>query len=260
MSETPPPRTERDETQLLMAGIGVIALAVVLVIVLAFLDDRDTAPDRAVEAGSWLDGVTTNLGQRGYDWIRIDVEDGVATVSGEARDVDSRAYGFEAAEKAIDRADADDTVRLVVDATRLEGARASVGEALTKLGRTPSAGDCEQAFAATLDGRSVEFTAGGADLTTDNKRLLDALAGIATRCKAHRIEIGGHTDRAGDTEARIALSQARAEAVLQSLTDRGVPAAALSAHGYGDRRPVDRRRTPAADARNRRIEFTVSAS
>ena len=258
MTETP--RTERDETQLLATGIGVIALAVLLLIVLAFIDDRDGTRGDAADSGRWLDGVTANLAQRGYDWMRIDIDDGVATVSGEAPDVDSRAYGFEAAEKAIERADADDSVRVVIDATHMEGAGASVGAALTTLGRAPTAGACQSAFAATLEGRTVKFTPGSADLTAENRRLLEALAGVATRCKAHRIEIGGHTDRSGGADVNVALSQARAEAVLRYLTDRGAPAAGLSAHGYGARRPLDRRRTPAADARNRRIEFTVSAS
>lgn len=241
---------------LVASAAGVILLT--LLLLLAAL----TRVEGGVTTGAtgWMDGVTTNLAQRGYDWLRIDVSDGVATVSGDAPDVDSRAYGFEAAEKAIERADDTDSVRLVIDATNLEGAPASVGAALASLGPAPALDACQNAFAATLEGRTINFEQNSSDLAADNRRLLDALSGVATRCKAHQIEIGGHTDRAGAADANLALSEGRAGAVLRYLTDRGVPAAGLTAHGYGSRKPLDRARTPAADARNRRIEFTVSAS
>jgi outer membrane protein OmpA-like peptidoglycan-associated protein len=256
MSETAQETSEDDDHRSLDAsGVGVILLAV-LFLALAVLSAR--VEGGGTSASGWLDGVRQNLAGRGYDWMRIDVTDGVATVSGEAPDVDSRQIGFEAAETAIENADAADTVKLVIDATSLEGAERSVGAALAALSPTPSASDCSAAFASTLEGRTINFESASATLSADNRRLLDALAGVATRCRAHRIEIGGHTDRRGRADANAALSQSRAEAVRTYLTDKGVPAEGLDAHGYGATRPRDRASGSAADAANRRIEFTVT--
>jgi outer membrane protein OmpA-like peptidoglycan-associated protein len=207
----------------------------------------------------WVRDIVAGLGERGYDWIAIDVGDGVATVSGEAPDVDSLRYGFEAAETALQRDAHAGDIALVVDATRLEGGPEGVGAALAALASAPAVADCQEAFRRTLDGRTITFRSGEAALSEGNKRLLDALSAVALRCKAHRIEIGGHTDAAGAADANNRLSEARAATVRDYLLARGVPAAGLEAHGYGSRLPVDAARTPAADAKNRRIEFTVSA-
>jgi len=208
---------------------------------------------------AWLGGVIKGLGERGYDWIAIDVADKIATVSGEAPDFDSRQYGFEAAETALRRADEAGEIAVVVDATSLEGGAPGVGAALKALGADPAAGACQDAFRGTLEGRTITFTPGSADLTADNRRLLDALSAVAIRCRAHHVEIGGHTDVSGRADANDLLSAQRAGSVEAYLINKGVPAEALTAKGYGARLPIDPARTPEADARNRRIEFTVEA-
>ncbi|MDX2235722.1 MAG: OmpA family protein [Hyphomonadaceae bacterium] len=209
---------------------------------------------------SWVREIVAGLAERGYDWIAIDLDGRVATVSGAAPDVDSLKYGFEAAETALQRGDHAADVGLVVDATALEGGPAGVGAALAALGPAPEASACQDAFSATLEGRSINFEPGRADLTDDNRRLLDALAAVAIRCGAYKVEVGGHTDATGDVTTKNVLSQARADAVRAYLVGKGVAAEQLDAQGYGARNPRDAGRGPAADARNRRIEFTVSAS
>jgi outer membrane protein OmpA-like peptidoglycan-associated protein len=235
------------------AGVTGALLALGLIAVTGMGGDRAESP-------GWVKEVTGGLAQRGYDWISIDLSEGIATVSGAAPDVDSLKFGFEAAETALTEGEHAADVKLVVDATALEGGPAGVGAALAGLGTSPEAADCQAAFRATLEGRSINFEPGRADLTADNRRLLDALSAVAVRCKAFKIEIGGHTDASGSANANNALSEARAMSVRDYLTARGVPAEGLSAQGYGSRMPLDPARTPAADARNRRIEFTVSAS
>lgn len=70
------------------------------------------------------------------------------------------------------------------------------------------------------------------------------------------IEIGGHTDNTGDANANLALSQQRAQAVQAYLVQQGVPAAMLTAKGYGDTHPIASNDTDEGRFRNRRIEFT----
>jgi outer membrane protein OmpA-like peptidoglycan-associated protein len=247
-----------DERRSLDARSVDLILLALLLCALAVLSVR--VEDRAPPGGAWLAKVQENLAGRGYDWLKIDIADGVATVSGEAPDVDSRQFGFEAAEAAIQRSDTGKSVRLVVDATTMEGAAPSSGAALNGLGAAPTAETCNGAFAATLTARPLSFERGSAELSAEDKPVLDALSAVAIRCKAYRIEIGGHADRAGAAAANLTLSQQRAEAVQRYLTERGVPATQLTTRGYGSSKLLDPGRSPAANARNRRIEFTVSAS
>jgi OOP family OmpA-OmpF porin len=206
---------------------------------------------------AWVRDIEIGLAKRGFDWIDIAVADRVATVTGEAPDVDSHRFGFEAAEAALQ---GEKDVAVVVDATNLEGGPAGVGAALAALGAAPSLEACQQAFTATLQGRAINFQSGSAGLDGDNRRLLDTLSGVAIRCHAYRIEIGGHTDAKGRADANQTLSEQRANTVRGYLMGKGVSGETLTAVGFGSTRPVDVRTTAEADALNRRIEFTVSAS
>jgi outer membrane protein OmpA-like peptidoglycan-associated protein len=53
------------------------------------------------------------------------------------------------------------------------------------------------------------------------------------------------------------LSEQRANAVRDYLIQQGVPAAMLTAKGYGDTKPVATNSTEEGRFRNRRIEFTA---
>lgn len=206
----------------------------------------------------WVNAIEVGLAKRGYDWLAINVSDRVATVSGEAPDVDSQRYGFEAAETELKREHGED-LAVIVDAVSLQGGAAGVGAALAALGPKPELASCQQAFAATLDGRSIKFTPGSAELDGDNRRVLDTLSGVAIRCRAYHIEVGGHTDLTGSPSANLDLSTARAETVRGYLVNKGVAAESLSAVGFGQTRPLENARSLTANAMNRRIEFTVSA-
>jgi chemotaxis protein MotB len=47
--------------------------------------------------------------------------------------------------------------------------------------------------------------------------------------------------------------------VVEALIARGIPASRLQPRGMGEAKPLDRGQSADAMARNRRIEFTVSA-
>jgi outer membrane protein OmpA-like peptidoglycan-associated protein len=243
-------------TRALGAGVGVGVAVTSALFVLALIG-LSGAMTHADNNPPWVKTVKQSLEKRGFDWLDIDVADKVATVSGEAPDVDSLQYGFEAAEQALGREP--EVVSLVVDATQLQGGPAGVGAALQALSAAPDLAACQRAFTATLDGRSINFLPGRAALDGDNRRLLDTLSGIALRCRAFGIEIAGHTDLSGSPARNQTLSEARAGAVRDYLVSKGVAEGPLAAVGFGSTRPVDLARTPDADARNRRIEFTVQA-
>ena len=120
---------------------------------------------------------------------------------------------------------------------------------------------CQAEAEAVLGGEGVPFVEGEAQIEEHGLPLLNRLAAIAVRClnsSSLLLEIGGHTEAVGNDDENEALSQARADAVLQALLDRGVRAGALTAKGYGESRPVATNDTPDGRAQNRRIAFDWS--
>jgi outer membrane protein OmpA-like peptidoglycan-associated protein len=61
----------------------------------------------------------------------------------------------------------------------------------------------------------------------------------------------------GDVAANKALSQKRAQAVVDYLVKQGVDPAQLQAVGYGSEQPVADNATAEGQFKNRRIEFEV---
>jgi outer membrane protein OmpA-like peptidoglycan-associated protein len=72
------------------------------------------------------------------------------------------------------------------------------------------------------------------------------------------VEIQGHTDDSGTPDHNKELSEARANAVLTWLVAHGIDPARLSAHGYGQERPISPNVSPQSRARNRRVQFMIS--
>ncbi|MGA3003187.1 MAG: peptidoglycan -binding protein [Acetobacteraceae bacterium] len=76
------------------------------------------------------------------------------------------------------------------------------------------------------------------------------------------LRVDGHTDATPIHNARFAsnweLSAARAIAVVKFLITQGIPATHLAATGFGEFQPVDPGNTPAAYAKNRRIEIRLT--
>jgi outer membrane protein OmpA-like peptidoglycan-associated protein len=104
----------------------------------------------------------------------------------------------------------------------------------------------------------VYFNPQDSTLRKDSKKLLDGLADFMSQHASLKLEIGGHTDADGDDAANMALSRARAAAVVAYLADKGVDAARLTATGYGETKPIAANDTPANKQLNRRTELKVN--
>jgi outer membrane protein OmpA-like peptidoglycan-associated protein len=104
----------------------------------------------------------------------------------------------------------------------------------------------------------IQFETGRTGVAARSEALLDRLADkLKANLQVKRIRIEGHTDDVGTARKNQELSQARAEAVREHLIKRGVEPDRLQAVGYGNTRPLDKRRTAGARARNRRVEFII---
>jgi outer membrane protein OmpA-like peptidoglycan-associated protein len=204
----------------------------------------------------WIEGVNAKLGDLDFGWLKLTASGKFVTVSGEANSAAIKEAALKAAEAEIAAVSPD---ILVVDNISIRGGPTAMGQALAALGPSPTVDDCNTAFAQTLSGRFIGFESGSAAITVESGRLLNALSAVAVKCQQWNIEVAGHTDLRGAPEPNQVLSQARAEAVRNYLAARGVPGDILKPVGYGQARPLAQGRSAAADAQNRRIEFTVSA-
>lgn len=105
----------------------------------------------------------------------------------------------------------------------------------------------------------VKFQTGETRVSQDDKAQIRKLADVMTQYPQTSVEVGGHTDNVGDAEANKQLSQARADAVRQSLIDDfGVDGKRVTAVGYGSDKPVASNDTEEGRAANRRVEGVVS--
>lgn len=112
---------------------------------------------------------------------------------------------------------------------------------------------------ASLNGlEPIQFASGSAIVQPESEAILDEAAELLTANPDVALEIGGHTDSLGGDEANQTLSEARAQAVLDALVERGVTND-LSAVGFGERRlkVSPDGDDPAAQQENRRIEFRI---
>jgi outer membrane protein OmpA-like peptidoglycan-associated protein len=108
--------------------------------------------------------------------------------------------------------------------------------------------------------RQVNFATDSADILPDSAGLLAEVADVLMRHpELSAIEIQGHTDNRGGAEHNLDLSQRRADAVREWLSSHGVSADRLTAHGYGDTRPVGPNITAGGRARNRRSQFIITS-
>ena len=105
--------------------------------------------------------------------------------------------------------------------------------------------------------KGVSFGSGSSTLKPE---AFGELRGVAAAIKANpklKVEVGGHSDSAGDDKKNQALSEKRAQSVKSFLIKEGVAAAQITVKGYGESKPVDTNDTPAGRSNNRRVEFDV---
>ena len=89
---------------------------------------------------------------------------------------------------------------------------------------------------------------------------------VARKIRAHgdsvKVTVEGYANNVSNTEKEnieelIPLSQARAEAIMKQLVDRGLDAGNLSAKGYGGANPLAAWEDHANWWKNRRVEFLL---
>ncbi|MFA5620498.1 MAG: OmpA family protein [Weeksellaceae bacterium] len=102
--------------------------------------------------------------------------------------------------------------------------------------------------------RNIYFQTAKAELVEASKQSLDVIAQYLNATTGN-YEIQGHTDDVGNDANNLALSQRRAQTVLDYLVSKGVSGSRLKAVGYGESAPKYDNKTADGRAQNRRIEI-----
>ncbi len=118
--------------------------------------------------------------------------------------------------------------------------------------------DCQKLVDKLMANNTINFPSASAQIRSVAFGMLDRLAQSASTCATLKFRITGHTDTSPAEAADAQLSQARADAVASYLAGKGVARKRLVAIGAGADQPVGDNATPAGQAKNRRIEISVT--
>jgi len=109
----------------------------------------------------------------------------------------------------------------------------------------------------------IYYDLNSAKLTPEAEKIIDdKLLSLMNAKPGIRVEISSYTDSRGNDDYNMALSQQRAQSVVNYLVSKGISRDRLVATGYGETRLVNRCSngvdcTEAEHAQNRRTEFRV---
>jgi len=183
-----------------------------------------------------------------------ELDDITAKNSRDIKDVDSRAQA------GIQQA----TAQAAAADQKAQAASQQADQAQTLANNATHRVDTLQSAVANLDNyrvvneTSVQFGFNKDALTKEAKAALDQLATNIPNTKGYIIALEGGTDSVGDAEYNYALSQRRADAVIQYLaSEHNVPAHKIYLIGLGKDKPVDSNKTREGRAKNRRVDVRL---
>ena len=112
----------------------------------------------------------------------------------------------------------------------------------------------------TLNENTVNFDFNSANLTTLAKTNLDKLVTVLKNNPDTNINIYGHTDSIGSDAVNLRISSQRAAAVKNYFVANGISASRMFTEGLGKSSPIASNDTDAGRAKNRRVEFAITAN
>jgi OmpA-OmpF porin, OOP family len=182
------------------------------------------------------------------------LEDKTAENNRNIKDVDQRAQsGIQQAQGAANTAQ-----------QNAEGAQKAAGDAETSANDAVHRADSLDQVVKGLDNYksladvAVTFGFDKANLTKDDKDQLDQFAGQFNGPKSYILEVTGGTDSTGSAEYNYALSNRRADAVVQYLASKySVPAHRFYLIGIGKDKEVAPNNTAEGRKQNRRVEIRL---
>ncbi len=107
---------------------------------------------------------------------------------------------------------------------------------------------------------AVHFAFNKADLSAKSKEALDQLLAEVPNTKGYLLVIEGNTDWVGSATYNYKLSERRAEAVVQYLSEKNIPAHKIYVIGLGKDKTAADNKTAEGRAQNRRVEIRLMSN
>lgn len=120
--------------------------------------------------------------------------------------------------------------------------------------------DVEEQINVQLETQPILFAPESAEIDPASDEVITEIVRLLNTVPTVSVEVVGHTDDVGPDDDNLALSQARAEAVVARLAESGIESARLNARGEGENQPLVPNEDDESRARNRRIEFNLIRS
>lgn len=105
---------------------------------------------------------------------------------------------------------------------------------------------------------TLTYSSGRSQLTKDQREQLDTIIRyMKADPRVARVEIDGHTDRAGKPLSNRKISRLRAERVQDYLREEGIAESRIKIRFHGSRYPLNEGKTKEQQAKNRRVELRL---
>lgn len=111
-----------------------------------------------------------------------------------------------------------------------------------------------------LNENAVRFDTSKSTLTAAAKANLDKLVPVFKEYADTNITVFGYTDSSGAADMNLKLSGERANSVKSYLASKGLAASRFNVSGMGIADPIATNDTPEGRAKNRRVEFAITAN
>ncbi len=111
---------------------------------------------------------------------------------------------------------------------------------------------------ATLTFRNIQFTSNSFQLPIDATIELNKLLQVIVENPSIQITISGHTDNIGKQSDNQLLSENRAKAIVDWLSNKGINSNQLRFKGYGDSQSIGDNKTEIGRSKNRRTTVTIT--
>ena len=103
----------------------------------------------------------------------------------------------------------------------------------------------------------INFGSGSASVQNNSTKDLEKIYNLLIQAENSKLTIVGHTDNVGNSDANIALSKNRAQAIVNYLKNKGIPESRFQMiDGKGANEPVADNNSESGKAQNRRVVIT----